>query len=192
VPSGDLDPAGWAGLECSGSLDPGSAPALRRVASESLALIAIRLGQGSKDSKPAREFLPNLLATITARPIAERPGIAAQAAKRLAQLAGDFDEKATLAVRLEAAAKGAEAAVEANGEAFDAWDQERSEEIVAKGRLRIELERAHRALGAHFAGQREFVESFFLKGEKTSEGAGAGDGASGGEGGAAGAEAKTA
>ena len=93
---------------------------LRRVASESLALIAIRLGQGSKDSKPAREFLPNLLATITARPIAERPGIAAQAAKRLAQLAGDFDEKATLAVRLEAATKEAETAVAANGEAFDA------------------------------------------------------------------------
>lgn len=148
---------------------------LKRITSESLTIVAMRLGQGSKDSKPAREFLPNLLATITAKPIADRPGIAAQAAKRLALLAGDFAEKAMLAARLEAAAKGAEAAVEANGSAFDAWDKERSEEVVAKGRLRLELERAHRALGAHFVGQRDFVESFFLKGEKPSEGAVEGD-----------------
>lgn len=145
---------------------------LQRVASEALTMIALRLGQGSKDSKPAREFLPNLLASITGKPIADRPGIVAQAAKRLAQLTGDFAEKATLATRLEAAAKGALAAVEFNGEAFNAWDKERSEEIVAKGRLRLELERTHRALGAHFVGQRDFVESFFLKGEKPSEGTG--------------------
>lgn len=144
---------------------------LKRVTSESLAMVSIRLGQGSKDSKPAREFLPNLLATLTAKPIADRPGIAAQAAKRLAQLAGDFDEKAALAARLDAAATGAEKAVDANGAAFNAWDKERSEEVVSKGRLRLELERTHRALGAHFVGQREFVESFFLKGDKPSEGA---------------------
>lgn len=143
---------------------------LKRITSESLTMVAMRLGQGSKDSKPAREFLPNLLATLTARPIADRPGIAAQAAKRLGLLVGDFAEKATLAARLEAAATGAEAAVEANGNAFNAWDKERSEEVVAKGRLRLELERTHRAIGAHFAGQRDFVESFFLKGEKPSEG----------------------
>ena len=64
--------------------------------------------------------------------------------------------------------------MDANGEAFNAWDKERSEEVVAKGRLRLELERVHRALGAHFVGQRDFVASFFLKGEKPSEGAGAG------------------
>jgi hypothetical protein len=144
---------------------------LKRVASESLAMVSIRLGQGSKDSKSAREFLPNLLATITSKPIADRPAITAQAAKRLGQLAGEFAEKATLAARLEAAASGAQTAVDANGDAFNAWDKERSEEVVAKGRLRIEIERAHRALGAHFAGQRDFVESFFLKGEKPSEGA---------------------
>ena len=143
---------------------------LKRVASESLAMVSIRLGQGSKDSKAAREFLPNLLATITLKPIADRPAIAAQAAKRLGQLVGDFAEKASLAARLEAAASGAETAVDANGDASNAWDKERSEEVVAKGRLRIELERTHRALGAHFAGQRDFVESFFLKGEKPSEG----------------------
>ena len=80
-------------------------------------------------------------------------------------------EKAALAVRLEGAAAGAQLAVDANGEAFNAWDKERSEEVVAKGRLRIELERTHRSLGAHFAGQRDFVESFFLKGDKPSEGA---------------------
>ncbi|MFS8067310.1 MAG: hypothetical protein ACMG6S_13140, partial [Byssovorax sp.] len=139
---------------------------LKRITSESLTMVAMRLGQGSKDSSPAREFLPNLLATLTAKPIADRPGIAAQAAKRLGALAGDFAEKATLASRLEATAKGAEAAVEANGEAFNAWDKERSEEVVAKGRLRLELERTHRALGAHFVGQKDFVESFFLKGER--------------------------
>lgn len=143
---------------------------LKRITSEALTMVAMRLGQGSKDSKPAREFLPNLLATVSSKPLAERPGVVAQAATRLAQLAGDFAEKAPLAARLEAAAKGAEAAVEANGDAFNAWDKERSEEVVAKGRLRLELERTHRALGAHFAGQRDFVESFFLKGEKPSEG----------------------
>ena len=148
---------------------------LRRVASESLTMIALRLGQGSKDSKAAREFLPGLLATITGKPLADRPGIAAQAAKRLGQLTGDFAEKASLAARLESAAKGAEAAVEANGEAFNAWDKERSEEVVAKGRLRLELERTHRSLGAHFVGQRDFVESFFLKGERASEGAAGGE-----------------
>ncbi len=144
---------------------------LGRIASESLAMVSIRLGQGSKDSKAAREFLPNLLATITSKPIADRPAIAAQAAKRLASLAGEFAEKAALAARLEGAATGAQSAVDANGDAFNAWDKERSEEVVAKGRLRIELERTHRSLGAHFAGQRDFVESFFLKGDKPSEGA---------------------
>jgi hypothetical protein len=143
---------------------------LKRVASEALSMVAIRLGQGSKDSLPAREFLPNLLATVTKKPIADRPGAAKQAAQRLAKLAGDFAEKASLTARLTAAAQGAETAVNANGAAFSAWEKERSEEVVAKGRLRLELERTHRSLGAHFVGQREFVESFFLKGDKPSEG----------------------
>jgi hypothetical protein len=143
---------------------------LRRVTSEALAMVAIRLGQGDKNSKSAREFLPNLLATLTAKPIADRAETASLAAKRLAQLAGEFTEKASLAARLEAAASGTGEAVAANGTAFNAWDKERSEEVVAKGRLRIELERTHRALAAQFAGQRDFVESFFLKGDKPSEG----------------------
>jgi hypothetical protein len=144
---------------------------LKRVASEALSMVAIRLGQGSKDSKAAREFLPNLLATITKKPIAERAGAAAQAASRLANLAADFAEKASLAARLTEAANGAEAAVAASGDAWSAWGKERSEEVVAKGRLRLDLERTHRALGAHFVGQRDFVESFFLKAGKPSEGA---------------------
>lgn len=143
---------------------------LKRVANEALSMVAIRLGQGSKDSKPAREFLPNLLATITKKPIADRPGAAAKAAARLANLAGDFAEKASLAARLTAAAQGAESAVTGNDTAWGAWEKERSEEVVAKGRLRLDLERTHRSLGAHFAGQRDFVESFFLRSGKPSEG----------------------
>lgn len=40
---------------------------------------------------------------------------------------------------------------------------------MAKGRLRLELERVHHSLGARFPGQRPFVESFFLRGSKPSE-----------------------
>jgi hypothetical protein len=43
---------------------------------------------------------------------------------------------------------------------------------MVKGRLRLELEKTHRLLGAQFPGQRDFVESFFLKGSKPSEGVG--------------------
>lgn len=144
---------------------------VHRVANEALTLVALRLGNGSKDSAPAREFLPNLLATISKVGVAERPGVAAQAAKRLAGLTGSFTEKAALADKLAAAAKGAEAAVKANESAFAARDKERGEEVVAKNRLRLELERAYKALGAHFVGQDDFVESLFLKGERASEGA---------------------
>jgi hypothetical protein len=48
--------------------------------------------------------------------------------------------------------------------------KERSEEIVAKGRLRLDLERTYKALGAYFSGQKDFVESFFLRGDRPSEG----------------------
>ena len=143
---------------------------LRRVASEALSMVAARLGQGAKSSQAAREFLPDMLATIVKKPIADRAEAGAKAAKRLENL-GDFTEKASLVARLSAAAATAQAAVLANGAAFNAWGQERSEEVVAKGRLRLELERTHRALGAHFVGQRDFVESFFLKAGKPSEGA---------------------
>lgn len=143
---------------------------LKRVTSEALTMVTLRLGNNSKDSKPVREFLPNLLATITMKPIADRAGAATLAAGRLAGLAGDFSEKAALVDRLKAAATGAQAAVDGNADAFGSWGKERSEEIVAKGRLRLELERVYKSLGAQFVGQRDFVESFFLRGEKPSEG----------------------
>ena len=43
---------------------------------------------------------------------------------------------------------------------------------MAKGKLRMELERSYHALGTLFPGQRSFVESFFLKGSTASEGEG--------------------
>jgi len=145
---------------------------LRRTANEALAIVAIKIAGGSKDHPQVREFLPNLLATITGKKIAERPIEANAAANRLAGIASNFPEKAELVARLGQAAEGARAAVNANSAAWDAWSKERSEEVVAKGRLRLELEKVHRQLGARFPGQRDFVESFFLRGARPSEGGG--------------------
>ncbi|MDC3961289.1 hypothetical protein [Polyangium jinanense] len=80
------------------------------------------------------------------------------------------DARGALVGKLKDAAERAQKAIEANDGAQMGWSKERSEELVAKGRLRLELERVHRSLGALFPGQRDFVESFFLKGEKPSEG----------------------
>ncbi len=51
--------------------------------------------------------------------------------------------------------------------AWAAWRGERSEELVAKRRLRLEVERTHGRLKSEFPGQRTFVESFFPKQEST-------------------------
>jgi hypothetical protein len=143
---------------------------LRRRVGEALAMVAFRIGGGEKNHPAVREFLPNLMTTITRARISARPQATSQAAGRLKGLSQGFAEKAELAQRLEDAAALAQSAVDDNATAGAAWTQERSEELVAKGRLRLELERAHRALGAQFPGQRDFVESFFLKGDRPSEG----------------------
>ena len=143
---------------------------LKRTAKEALALVIFRVGGGSQDHPRVREFLPDLLATITAKKIVERPGEAMTAAGRLETLQADFAEKAELAQRLQAIAEGTKTAIDGNDAARGSWSKERSEELVAKGRLRLELEKTHRSLGARFPGQRDFVESFFLRGSKPSEG----------------------
>jgi hypothetical protein len=144
---------------------------LKRVTAEALSTVTMKLGHGSKDHPKVREFLPDLLTGITKKGVADRPQAVKEAAGRLAGLQGELDEKAKLVERLEKAATSAQEAVNANDGASSAWSKERSEEIVAKGRLRLELERAHRQLGATFPGQRDFVESFFLRGARPSEGA---------------------
>jgi hypothetical protein len=144
---------------------------LKRAFSGALALVIAKLGNGSKDHPTVREFLPDLLTGLTRTPVAERPEAATNAALRLDNNEGTFEGKDALVVQLKNAAGDAQAAIEANEASWSAWGKERSEEIVAKGRLRIELERAHRALGAQFPKQRDFVESFFLRAGKPSEGA---------------------
>jgi hypothetical protein len=140
------------------------------IASEAIDTIARRLANKVKDSPVVREVFPNLLATITKAGVKERPKAAELAAGRLANLTGKFNEKADLAARLQAAAQGAKSAVDANQAAFDAKDTERSDEVVAKKRLRAQLDRIYKALGIQFQGRDDFVESLFLKGDKPSEG----------------------
>ncbi len=145
---------------------------LKRAAAEALAIVTVKIGQGSKDHPRVREFLPDLLGGITSKGIAERPGAVEEAAARLAATSDGFSDKAEIVVKLQQAALGAKAAIDANAGSWTAWRKERSEEIVSKGRLRLELEKTHRLLGARFPGQRDFVESFFLRGAKPSEGVG--------------------
>ncbi|MDI3286493.1 hypothetical protein [Polyangium sp. 15x6] len=142
---------------------------LKRRVDEALALVTIRLGGGSKKHPAVLSFLPGLLTGFTRAPIDERPKRANEAAGRL-EAGEDFGERAGLVGKLKDAAERAQKAIDANDGAQMGWSKERSEELVAKGRLRLELERVHRSLGALFPGQRDFVESFFLRGEKPSEG----------------------
>jgi hypothetical protein len=142
---------------------------VKRVVAETLNTVIARVGNGSKDHPKVREVLPNLSTGITRAKLAERPKLVDLSAARLEKLEGTFDEKAALVARLRETAAGAQRAIDAAEDAWTAWETERSEEVVAKGRLRLELERVHRALGARFPGQREFVESFFLRGTRPSE-----------------------
>jgi hypothetical protein len=143
---------------------------IKRVVTEILNTVIARVGNGSKDHPKVREFLPNLATGITRSRLYERPKLVEQAAGRLEKLEPTFDEKAPAVARLRETATGAKGAIDAADDAWAAWGTERSEEVVAKGRLRLELERVHRSLGARFPGQRDFVESFFLHGSKPSEG----------------------
>ncbi|MRG92726.1 hypothetical protein [Polyangium spumosum] len=142
---------------------------LKRRMNEALALVTLRLGGGSKKHPAVLSFLPGLLTTLTRAPIDRRVKLTNEAAGRLEQ-AEDFDERGALVDKLKDAAHRAQLAIDTNDDAQTGWSQERSEEVVAKGRLRLELERVHRSIGALFPGQRDFVESLFLRGEKPSEG----------------------
>ncbi|TKC95703.1 hypothetical protein [Polyangium fumosum] len=144
---------------------------LKRRIDEALALVTIRLGAGSKKHPAVLSFLPGLLTGFSRAPIDKRPKLANEAAGRL-EAGEDFGERAVLVGKLKDAADRAQHAIHTNDSAQMGWSKERSEELVAKGRLRLELERIHRSLGALFPGQRDFVESFFLRGEKPSEGTG--------------------
>jgi hypothetical protein len=143
---------------------------IKRVVTEILNTVIARVGNGSKDHPKVREFLPSLATGITKSRLYERPKLVEQAAGRLEKLESTFDEKAPAVARLRETAAGAHTAIDAADDAWTAWSTERSEEVVAKGRLRLELERVHHSLGARFPGQRDFVESFFLRGSKPSEG----------------------
>ncbi|AKT36048.1 hypothetical protein [Chondromyces crocatus] len=143
---------------------------LRRRAGEAQSMVTFKVGHSSMNHPQVREFLPKLRATITRKKIAERPFAAEKAATRLEGLIADFPEKPVLVQRLRDVATGAQAALDASKSSRATWSMGRSAEVVAKTRLRLELEKTHRLLGARFPGQRDFVESFFLRGSKPSEG----------------------
>ncbi|MBN1774793.1 MAG: hypothetical protein JXB32_26275, partial [Deltaproteobacteria bacterium] len=65
--------------------------------------------------------------------------------------------------------EGTKSAAGESDAAWAAWRGERSEEAVAKRRLRLEVERVHGRLRAEFPGQRAFVESFFPKSDSSPE-----------------------
>jgi len=148
--------------------------ALKRVTKESLQLVAMKIGEGYEDHPNVRTFLPKLTGGITKLPMADRPDAVVRASERLSGLP-DFDGKAELIARLEAAATNAERMMEAAALAFSGWQTERSEEVMAKGQLRLTLQSVHGGLGNKFPGQRDFVESFFLRSGKASEGEQDGD-----------------
>lgn len=134
---------------------------------EALNLVALKAAGGSKDHPVVREFLPELLGGIERASYADRPRLLAETTARLEALATDFPDKADLVARLRSAAEGSRAAAAESDSAWAAWRGERSEELVAKRRLRLEVERTHGRLKAEFPGQRTFVESFFPKQEST-------------------------
>jgi len=129
---------------------------------EALVTVQQKVGNNAPDHPIVRRFLPELLGTISKLPIADRPQEAMRAAARLKDL-DVFDGRDEIAARLEASATAANDAIEGASAAYDGWRGERSEEVVAKGKLRLALEKTHRLLGAQFAGQRSLVESFFLR-----------------------------
>jgi hypothetical protein len=130
---------------------------------EAVSILALRAAQGAKDHPIVREAFPDLATGITSAPIGKRPRLIAQAATRLAGSPADFAEKPALVERLQEAATTMQDAIEANDAARLAWTGERSEEIVAKNRLRLEMDRTYGRLKALFPGRRGLVESFFRK-----------------------------
>lgn len=144
--------------------------ALKHALRDALQSVVSKIGLHSTDHPQVRAFLPKLLGSVTELPVDKRAGEAGRAVTRLRALP-DFEGKEALAARLEAAAKVAGEMVGEAEVTYGAWRQERSEEVMAKGKLRLTLETTHRSLGAAFPGQRDFVESFFLRASgRTSEG----------------------
>lgn len=142
---------------------------LRRVTKEALQTVVFRIGDGSENHTNVRTFLPKLISGITKLPLAKRPRAVLRASARLTDLP-DFEGKEALVLRLNNAADHAAQMIQAAGDAFAGWQTERSEEVVAKGQLRVLLESTYNALGVAFAGQRGFTETFFLRTGKPSEG----------------------
>ena len=143
--------------------------ALNRATKESLQLVTMKLGESSEDHPNVRTFLPKLTGGITKLPMADRPDAVVRASQRLSGLP-DFEGKAQVIARLEAAATNAERMMDEAALAFSGWQTERSEEVMAKGKLRLALQSVHGGLINKLPGQREFVESFFLRAGKASEG----------------------
>jgi hypothetical protein len=143
---------------------------LKKRLAKALALVVTFIGGGSNEHPKVRRFLPNLLGGITGAKAGERPRLITDAASRLTAIEGDLPGREDLVTALNDAGTRATDAIAAAQTAYDAWRTERSEELVEKGKLRLSLQRMHNLLGAQFPGQRAFVESFFLKGSKSSEG----------------------
>ncbi|AKT40244.1 hypothetical protein [Chondromyces crocatus] len=152
---------------------------LKRTFTEAQSLVSFRLGGNSTDHPLVREFLPRLQATIFRKKLGERAHEADKATARLEGLRGDFPEKAALVERLRVATVGTHSAVATHEAALKTWSVMRSGEVVAKRRLRLALEKTHRALGMHFVGQHDFVESFFPRAESEREESGEEGGAAG-------------
>ncbi len=143
--------------------------ALNRVTKEAQQIVAMRIGNHSNDDKNVRFFLPNLVTGIMKMRLAKRPNAVIRAAGRLGSLP-DFDERAELITKLNDAATHAQSMIDVAADAYSGWETERSEEIVAKGQLRLDLQRVYGGLTAEFPGQKDFCESFFLRSGKPSEG----------------------
>lgn len=140
---------------------------LRRTLAEVLGVVTAKAGGGSKDHPAVREFLPELMATVFDAPLEDRARLATQAAERLATLSAPLPDKEALAEQVRNAARLAGTAFESAEAAWASWTQERSEEVVVKGQLRLELERVYGQLKTLFPGQRDLVESFFPKAKAT-------------------------
>jgi hypothetical protein len=145
---------------------------------EALAIVTIKAGGGGKDHPTVREFLPELASGIARAPIGDRPRLLDEAAVRLERLPDDFAEQPGLAARLREVAARLREALAAHDAAMAAWSGERSGEVVAKRRLRLEMERVHGGLKTVFPGNRGLVASFFRK-SAASASAGDGDAADG-------------
>lgn len=141
---------------------------LSMLLTEASSTVTALVAKGNKRDPLLKEFLPDGIGGIKNAALDDRPELVLQATHRLKQLP-DFTDKALLVERLEKAVESAKAAILQNDAADVAWSQERSEEMVAKGKLRLKLEEVHGALKSIFAGQKALVESFFYIQDRPSE-----------------------